>query len=334
VAESLWSRLIALTRCFLIGASHMPESRWNQAVHMSCEAYDLRPCAANPGRKSPFEMRTGRKPDTKHLRSFGQVGYVYEEKHPGFAVRARKAYCVGYSRAHAKGCYDMYHPDTKRTKKGCINVFWPDMVESDAHALPMDMEFDLRPAGVRQSQNLLSLSSVPSNGMGAPHLVPPAPGGAASAPLHSRRRRTLRPSNMPSTAPTCSVSGTSIPTALCNDCPSNKPPPPHALLRLGANFGAGKQSGYRLQRMQRVSGYSVDAALRMVVPDKHGTHLRYQRKGLHYDLKHNGLVASVPVADAVNTLPEPPTPSMHYCNNRVSVSKLLNHGSLPMLRKA
>ena len=59
-----------------------------------------------------------------------------------------------------------------------------------------------------------------------------------------------------------------------------------------------------------------------MVPDKHGTHSRYQRKDLHYDLKHHGLVASVPVADATDERPEPPTPSLHYRNNQVSVSKL------------
>ena len=81
------------------------------------ECFRCRPSRANPGYKSPYEMRHNAKPDVSHLRPWGCVCYVHEDTTVGFEAKARKGYLLGCSKFHATGVYDVVMADTKRIRQ-------------------------------------------------------------------------------------------------------------------------------------------------------------------------------------------------------------------------
>lgn len=87
-----------MIRVRLAGA-RQPTKMWGEAMNHVDLRRDYLPCYANPDLKSPYEMRTGRKPDVARLHSFGELCYVLAPKSEHRAklhTRALPCMLIGY----------------------------------------------------------------------------------------------------------------------------------------------------------------------------------------------------------------------------------------------
>ena len=84
---------------------------WGEAMNHADVTHDVMPCFANPECKSPYEMRTGKKPDLSRLRMFGELGFVLlpkSEKYSKLLARAIACMLVGYEDPLGTKGYRMY----------------------------------------------------------------------------------------------------------------------------------------------------------------------------------------------------------------------------------
>jgi len=132
-AEHFFCRMMPLTILNIHTAPHLGKERWVDAAMHATHTLNCRP--TSDGRGTPLERATGKKIDLAHLRPFGAVGYVHENVHSGFQLRARKAVLLHYAPNHATGVYAMLMLDTRRIKY-TASVTWVDhhVSEPDKHA--------------------------------------------------------------------------------------------------------------------------------------------------------------------------------------------------------
>jgi hypothetical protein len=95
------------------------------------------PCKANPGTATPMDRWTGTANTPTHLKPWGTCGYVYEQV-GGIRPKGVKCYCLGYSKYHALGTYDMWCPSTRAEQSDTSNVTFaiPGMAGYDVASAP------------------------------------------------------------------------------------------------------------------------------------------------------------------------------------------------------
>ena len=63
-----------------LAAARQPTNMWAEAMNHADKHHDYFPCYANPDLLSPYEMRTGKKPDLARLHTFGELCFVLAPK--------------------------------------------------------------------------------------------------------------------------------------------------------------------------------------------------------------------------------------------------------------
>ena len=112
VAERRNRTLVDSARCMLI-QSGLPPSFWAEAV--STANYLRNRCISKPlGSKTPYETRTGNKPNLSHLRTFGCEAFVLDKnpKRGKFEPKAKQGKFIGYSQ-NAKA-YRIWVPNDRK----------------------------------------------------------------------------------------------------------------------------------------------------------------------------------------------------------------------------
>ena len=110
VSERLNRSLITMARSMLLQAK-LPPRFWGEAVIAAC--YLRNRIAIGPGGKSPEEAFTGRRPSSRHLRTFGCIAYadIPSVTRAKLDPTARKTILVGYMPTSRQ--YRLYDPVTK-----------------------------------------------------------------------------------------------------------------------------------------------------------------------------------------------------------------------------
>jgi hypothetical protein len=97
ISERFNRTIINKVRAILI-SSGLPKSLWGEAVLAATYIYNRTPNSSLPGYISPYEVRTGKKPDISNIRIFGSIAYKREPKEllKKLDIRASPYIIVGY----------------------------------------------------------------------------------------------------------------------------------------------------------------------------------------------------------------------------------------------
>ena len=66
--------------CVRLLAARNKTNKWGEGMNHSDFHHDVLPCYANDDCMSPYEARTGKKPDLSRLRAFGELCFVLFKK--------------------------------------------------------------------------------------------------------------------------------------------------------------------------------------------------------------------------------------------------------------
>ena len=110
--ERGWRTMFDMARCLLI-ESKLPKFLWTYAVMTS--VYIRNRCFVQRTKQTPFGMLTGKKPNLKHMHTFGTVCYAYKTEKKKLDDRCVKGVFVGYDRSSP--AYLVYYPDSKKIMK-------------------------------------------------------------------------------------------------------------------------------------------------------------------------------------------------------------------------
>lgn len=176
VSERLNRSLVTMARSMLLEAK-LPARFWGEAVIAAC--YLRNRMAIGPDNKSPEEAFTGRRPSTRHLRTFGCIAYadIPSVNRAKLEPTARKTIFVGYMPTSKQ--YRLYDPVTKTiivssNPRFEENEFWEWSSESREPGEDLDSFDPMEPVEIDLDE-LLGPDSV-RQGVG-PQSTEPIPGG-------------------------------------------------------------------------------------------------------------------------------------------------------------
>lgn len=140
--------------------ANLPVEFWGYCVLAACYLINRTPTAILKG-KSPYELLYSRSPPLDHLRVFGSLCYVHNQKHRGdkFAPRGTRSVFIGYPFGQ-KG-WLVYNPDTGRISTSRDVVFmeneFPFVKTITADATPLQSPLVQQSTSIDDDHPLLDL---------------------------------------------------------------------------------------------------------------------------------------------------------------------------------